>query len=99
MTGSRSLKKFIYVNSRLLNKYFLKGDRLPAEAPMYVVSRDSTILPEFIGKTAMIHNGKEFKETTLQPGSEGMKFGEFSFTRKICVFRKKEKVLGKKNFR
>jgi len=43
--------------------------------------RDMVVLPEMVGKTVYIHNGKEFKETTIQPEMIGHFLGEFSQTR------------------
>ena len=43
--------------------------------------RDMVVLPEMVGKTIHIHNGKEFKETTIQPEMIGHFLGEFSLTR------------------
>lgn len=97
--SQRSLKKFIYVNPRLYSKHVLNIEKTGRDEPIYTASRSSVILPEFEGRKAFIHNGKEWRETTIKPGSAGKKFGEFSFTHKLCKFRKKEKVVGKKNFK
>lgn len=60
-----------------------------AETVIKTDSRRSTILPEFVGKTVMIHNGKNY--TTLKINKEhiGYKFGEFSITKKIPVYKRK----------
>ena len=54
-------------------------------------TRNSEILPNFITKTFNIHNGKTFIPITIQPEMVGHKFGEFIFTRKQFVFKKKLK--------
>ncbi|HWR25498.1 MAG TPA: 30S ribosomal protein S19 [Methanosarcina sp.] len=43
--------------------------------------RDMIILPEMIGQTIEIHNGKEFVSVVLQPEMIGHRFGEFAPTR------------------
>jgi len=44
--------------------------------------RDMIILPEMIGKTIKIHNGKEWVELRLEPELLGHRLGEFALTRK-----------------
>jgi small subunit ribosomal protein S19 len=47
-----------------------------------VWSRSSTIPGSLIGKSVLIHNGREFKRILVTREKVGFKFGEFSFTRK-----------------
>jgi small subunit ribosomal protein S19 len=47
-----------------------------------VWSRASTIPGSLIGKSVLIHNGREFKRILVTRDKVGFKFGEFSFTRK-----------------
>lgn len=49
---------------------------------MKIWSRRSTILPEFVGSSVRIYNGKTFVRCKITEGKVGHKFGEFSFTRK-----------------
>jgi small subunit ribosomal protein S19 len=44
--------------------------------------RDMIVLPQFVGKTIKIHNGKEFTPIIIQEDMIGMFFGELSMTRK-----------------
>lgn len=44
--------------------------------------RDMVILPDFVGHTIGIHNGKEFVHVTIQPEMIGHYLGEFALTRK-----------------
>ena len=44
--------------------------------------RDMVILPEFVGHTIAIHNGKEFQPVTIKPEMIGHYLGEFALTRK-----------------
>ena len=55
------------------------------------MSRDSEIVPKFIGLTFTIHNGKTYIDLNVTENMVGHKFGEFSFTRANFVFKKKIK--------
>jgi small subunit ribosomal protein S19 len=50
--------------------------------PVKTHCRTAIILPEMVGKTVKIHNGKAFEEVTIQPDMLGQYLGEFSQTRK-----------------
>jgi small subunit ribosomal protein S19 len=73
----RSLKKGPYVDLRLLAKVEKIGNR---EA-IKTWSRDCTIVPEFIGATFLVHNGKAFQKVYVTEEMVGHKLGEFSPTR------------------
>jgi small subunit ribosomal protein S19 len=79
---SRSIKKGPFVNQKLLKKVmaFEKGE----PKPIKTWARSCTIIPEFVSKTFLVHNGKEFKKVFVTENMVGHKLGEFSFTR---VFR------------
>lgn len=76
----RSLKKGPFVEEKLLKKV-----RAQAEAgdkkPIKTWSRRSTIVPEFIGFTFAVHNGKKFIPVYVTDNMVGHKLGEFSPTR------------------
>ena len=55
------------------------------------ISRNSSIIPKFIGQTFKIHTGKNFKEVIVTKEMLGHKFGEFSKTRANFEFKKKKK--------
>jgi small subunit ribosomal protein S19 len=57
-------------------------------------SRSSTIPEKLIGKTVFIHNGKSFIKSYITREKVGLKFGEFSYTRKFT--RKENKLKNKK---
>ena len=78
---SRSLKKGPYVDSKLLKKL----SRLSAGDKTVVKtwSRDSTIVPEMIGYTIGVHNGKIHIPVLITEDMVGHKLGEFSQTRKF----------------
>lgn len=73
----RSLKKGPYVDLRLLAKVEKIGNR---EA-IKTWARDCTIVPEFIGATFLVHNGKAFNKVYVTEEMVGHKLGEFSPTR------------------
>ena len=76
----RSVKKGPYVSERLLKKIELmrKGGR---KKIIQTYSRRSTIIPDFVGLTIGVHNGKMFIPVYITEDMVGHKFGEFSFTR------------------
>lgn len=75
---SRSLKKGPYVDLRLLAKVEKQG---MSKEPIKTWSRDCTIVPEFIGATFLVHNGKTFLRVYCTEDMIGHKLGEFSPTR------------------
>ena len=80
----RSLKKGVFVDEKLLNvekELQARGDRKPVKT----WSRRSTIVPEFIGATIAIYNGRKFIPVFITENMVGHKLGEFSPTR---VFKK-----------
>jgi small subunit ribosomal protein S19 len=74
---SRSLKKGPYVDLRLLAKVEKTGTK----EPIKTWSRDCTIVPEFIGASFLVHNGKTFIKVYVTEEMVGHKLGEFSITR------------------
>lgn len=77
----RSLKKGPFVDGHLIKKVdaMAKGDR-----PKRVIqtwSRRSMIIPDFIGHTFAVHNGKKFVPVFVTEHMVGHKLGEFSPTR------------------
>jgi small subunit ribosomal protein S19 len=76
----RSLKKGPYVDERLLAKVERQAGSKNKE-PIKTWSRDCTIIPEFIGYTFLIHNGKNFMKLYVTDDMIGHKLGEFAPTR------------------
>ncbi len=54
------------------------------------MSRNSMVLPAFLGKTIQIYNGKFFLPSLINENMLGCKLGEFSFTRSRNVYKKKK---------
>jgi small subunit ribosomal protein S19 len=76
----RSLKKGPYVNERLLAKVE-KQQRTGSREPIKTWARDCTVVPDFIGHTFMVHNGKNFAKLFVTEDMVGHKLGEFAPTR------------------
>jgi len=74
----RSMKKGPHVDLRLLAKVEKQG---PQPEPIKTWSRDCTIVPEFVGATFLVHNGKSFLKVYCTEEMVGHKLGEFSPTR------------------
>jgi len=55
------------------------------------VSRSSVICPKFLGFTFNVYTGKSYTEIAVNESMVGHKFGEFTFTRKKFVFKKKQR--------
>ena len=76
----RSLKKGPYVDPKLYKKV-LAGE---GEAnPIKTWARACTIIPEFVSKTFLVHNGRDFRSVYITENMVGHKLGEFSPTRKF----------------
>lgn len=77
---SRSLKKGPFVDEKL----FLKVQKLVesgSHTPIRTWARSCTIVPEFVGHTFQVHNGRNFAEVFCTEEMVGHKLGEFSPTR------------------
>lgn len=76
---SRSLKKGPYVNPKLMEK-IAKAKAAGQTTIPKTWARASTIVPEMIGFTIGVHNGKAFIEVLITEEMIGHKLGEFSPT-------------------
>ncbi len=79
---SRSLKKGPYVDAKLMKKVTKMRDS-GANKPIKTWARASTITPEMIGMTFLVHNGKDFPTVLIDENMVGHKLGEFSQTKKF----------------
>ena len=77
---SRSLKKGPFVDGHLLKKVEA-AQAIRDKKPIKTWSRRSMILPEFIGLTIAVHNGKQHVPVYITDQMVGHKLGEFSLTR------------------
>lgn len=77
---SRSLKKGPYVDLKLYRKVE-KLNQQDRREPIKTWARACTIVPEFVGHTFMVHNGKSHLPVLVTEDMVGHKLGEFSLTR------------------
>ncbi|MBZ6379449.1 30S ribosomal protein S19 [Pacificimonas flava] len=77
---ARSLKKGPFVDLHLLKKAEDMQDA-SKKSPIKTWSRRSTILPQFVGLTFNVYNGRKFIPVSVNEDMVGMKLGEFSPTR------------------
>ena len=70
---------------------YVKPDNYKKTSTSPIMSRKTSIIPEFIGKTVKVHNGKKFKEIMLTKEMLNHKLGEFFRTRTEFEFKKKKK--------
>ncbi|PIQ81729.1 MAG: 30S ribosomal protein S19 [Candidatus Omnitrophica bacterium CG11_big_fil_rev_8_21_14_0_20_64_10] len=81
---SRSVKKGPFVADHLMKKVE-KLSGAGEKSPIKTWSRRSTILPEFVGLTFLVHNGNKFLPVFVTENMVGHKLGEFSPSR---IFKK-----------
>ena len=76
----RSIKKGPFVDHHLLDK--VEAARASSDKrPIRTWSRRSTILPDFVGLTIAVHNGKQHVPVYITDQMVGHKLGEFALTR------------------
>lgn len=80
----RSLKKGAFVEDHVLEKV-QRARQTNDRKPIKTWSRRSTVTPEFVGLTFMIHTGRAFQTVYVTENMVGHKLGEFAPTR---MFRK-----------
>ena len=77
---TRSLKKGPFCDAHLLKKVE-DAQANKDKRPIKTWSRRSTILPDFIGLTIAVHNGKQHVPVYISENMVGHKLGEFALTR------------------
>ena len=77
---SRSLKKGPYVDPKLLRKVE-QMNKSGRKVPIKTWSRRSMIMPDFVGHTFAIHNGKQHIPIFITENMVGHRLGEFAATR------------------
>ena len=85
----RSLKKGPFVESHLLKKV-VKQNQEAKKEPMKTWSRKSMIIPDMVGHTFEVHNGKKFITVFVTESMVGHRLGEFSPTRTFKGHPKKK---------
>ena len=77
---ARSLKKGPFVDQCLIDKV-VKMDNSGDKNPIQTWSRRSMIIPDFVGHTFNVHNGKTFVPVFVTENMVGHKLGEFALSR------------------
>jgi small subunit ribosomal protein S19 len=77
---ARSVKKGPFVDGHLVAKID-KAIATKDKKPIKTWSRRSTVLPEFVGVTIAVHNGKQHVPVFINENMVGHKLGEFALTR------------------
>jgi len=75
----RSLKKGPFVDDHLLKK--VEALKAGEKRPIKTWSRRSMIIPEFVGQTFLVHNGRQHTPVFVTENMVGHRLGEFSPTR------------------
>ena len=92
---ARSIKKGPFVDAHLLKK--IEVVRATSDKrPVKTWSRRSTVLPEFVGLTIAVHNGKLHIPVYVSENMVGHKLGEFSLTRTFKGHAADKKAVVKK---
>jgi small subunit ribosomal protein S19 len=76
----RSIKKGVYIEEKLYKKV-IDAKKSQKRDVIKTWSRRSTVIPEMVGMTLAIHNGKKFIPVFISENMVGCKLGEFALTR------------------
>jgi small subunit ribosomal protein S19 len=76
----RSIKKGVYIEEKL-QKRVMAAKGAEKREIIKTWSRRSTVIPEMVGMTLAVHNGKKFIPVFITENMVGHKLGEFSETR------------------
>ena len=87
----RSLKKGPFVEDSLLKKILTMNER-GEKRVIKTWARSSTIIPEFVGHTLAVHNGKKFIPVYVTENMVGHRLGEFALTRQFRAHGTAEKA-------
>jgi small subunit ribosomal protein S19 len=88
---SRSIKKGPFYDEHLMKKV-LRVSRTGDKRPIKTWSRRSMIMPEFVGHTFQVHNGRTFAQVFVTENMVGHRLGEFAPTR---IFRSHGAISGR----
>lgn len=77
---TRSLRKGPYVADHLIKKV-TRATQAASREPIKTWARSSVIIPDFVGHTFLVHNGRTFIRVYATENMVGHRLGEFSLTR------------------
>jgi small subunit ribosomal protein S19 len=86
---SRSIKKGPFLSAKLLKKVEAQNKK-GTKDPIQTWSRATVIIPDFVGHTFNVHNGRVFLKVYVTEDMVGHRLGEFSPTRTFRGHSKKE---------
>jgi small subunit ribosomal protein S19 len=87
---SRSTKKGPFVHPSLIKKVGSQNEK-GTKTPIQTWSRASVILPEFVGHTFNVHNGRAFLKVYVTEDMVGHRLGEFAPTRTFRGHQKRDR--------
>jgi small subunit ribosomal protein S19 len=87
---TRSIKKGPFIDRHLLVKVHVQAG--PEGGVIRTWSRRSTVVPDMVGKTIAVHNGRKFIPIFITENMVGHKLGEFATTRTYRGHSQKGKV-------
>lgn len=85
---NRAKWKGFYTDEKFLKKPY---ETTSKKKLIPIISRKSSIIPKFVGKTFQIHSGKTYSKIIVLKEMIGHKFGEFIATRAKFTLKKKKK--------
>ena len=91
---ARSVKKGPFVDTHLVKKVETASANKDRR-PIKTWSRRSTVLPDFVGLTIAVHNGKQHIPVLISENMVGHKLGEFALTRTFKGHAADRKVVKK----
>jgi small subunit ribosomal protein S19 len=77
---ARSIKKGPWIEPRLQRRVD-KAAEMGSKKPIRTWARASTIIPDYVGLTFMVHNGRQFTKVYVTEDMVGHRLGEFAPTR------------------
>jgi len=91
---ARSIRKGPFIDHHLISKVFAAIES-KSKKPIKTWSRRSTVIPEMIGLTIAVHNGKDHVPVYITDNMVGHKLGEFAMTRTFKGHSGDRKAKGK----
>jgi small subunit ribosomal protein S19 len=92
---SRSIKKGPFVAEHLLKKVAVAKETT-SRTPIKTWSRASVILPDFVGQTFAVHDGRKFISVFVSENMVGHRLGEFALTRTFRMHSGQRQAAGAK---
>ena len=77
---ARSIKKGVFIEEKLMTRV-LEAKKNSKREVIKTWSRRSTVIPEMVGMTLAVHNGKKFIPVFITENMVGYKLGDFALTR------------------